>query len=50
MTVEEISAEIESVDRGVDKNTDNKYVFGLIARGIWQIALQLAEMNNEMVR
>lgn len=46
MDVKEISAEIENVDRNVEKNTDSKYVWGLVARGVWQIALQLAIGNR----
>ena len=47
MTVHEIEREIENVvDKGAQSNTDLRHVTGLAARGIWEVALQLAKANR----
>jgi hypothetical protein len=46
MTVEEIEKEIEHVEKAAESNTDLKMIHGLIAKGVWQIALQLAISNR----
>lgn len=48
MTRAEIQREIEAVESAVEKNTDLKFVHGLIARGIWQVALQLAKLTRRL--
>lgn len=45
MDIKEIQNEIERVDRAAEHNTDQKLVLGLIARGIWQVALQVARLT-----
>lgn len=47
MTIEEIEKEIETVERGAISNNDSRYVAGIIARGVWQIVLQLAKLNEQ---
>jgi hypothetical protein len=47
MNVKELENTIETVDITVDKTSrgnDEKIIQGLIARGIWQVALQLARL------
>ena len=47
MTAQEISNEIDgNVERIVNSNTDMKDFAGVIARGIWQLALQVAKLNG----
>jgi hypothetical protein len=51
MTALEIENEIESnIERVVNSNTDMKDFAGVIARGCWQIALQLARANELTVK
>ena len=54
MTVKEIERELEVVERGANSNADMRHVAGLIARGVWEIARQLAKLNEntngEMMR
>jgi hypothetical protein len=48
MNVQEIENAVETIDIAVDKTArgdDAKFIQGLIARGIWQVALQLAKLN-----
>ena len=45
MTAQEISNEIDgNVERIVNSNTDMKDIAGVIARGVWQLALQVAKL------
>ena len=46
MQTEDIVKEIEHVDAAVEKNTDQKLVLGLIARGIWQVAYQVSRLAD----
>lgn len=50
MTVKEIENEIETVNTQVAKATrgdDTKILVGLLVRGIWQVALEIAELNEK---
>lgn len=46
MTVEELEHEIEHVEKLANHNTDTRDVAGAIAKGVWQVALQLAKLNE----
>ena len=47
MNVSEIRREIEIVERTVNANTDIKDIQGLVAKGVWEIALQLCELIEQ---
>lgn len=44
MDVRELELELERVESQVARNIDIKDIQGIIARGIWQVALQLAKL------
>lgn len=45
-----IQLELERVETACERNTDERLVYGLIAKGIWQVALQLAKLNESLFR
>ena len=47
MKVTELENQIEIVDRMVAQNVDRtQYMMGIVAQGLWQVALQLAKLNE----
>ena len=46
MNVKELTNELENVELAVTRMHEAKDMYGLIARGVWQIALQLAKLNE----
>ena len=46
MTLTELEREIEMIDKAAASNNDTRFMAGLQARALWQIALQLARMNE----
>ena len=44
MNVKEIQREIEVVEKTANSNVDIKDIQGQIAKGVWEIALQLAQL------
>lgn len=50
MNVQEIEREIETVDKVANSNTDMRDVAGHLCRGIWELALQMAIINDQAER
>lgn len=50
MTIKEIEREKELVDKTVNANVDLKDVHGLIAKACWEVALQLAQLQELVCR
>lgn len=51
MTVEELEHKTEAVENASGRNVDTNFMLGLIATGIWQVALQiglLAHQKNDL--
>jgi len=48
MTVKEIDAEIERAERDLTRQLNEKDVLTYVARGVWEIARQLAKANAFM--
>ena len=46
MTIAEIEKEIEQVERGAVSNNDQRFIAGIVARGLWQLVLQQARANE----
>jgi hypothetical protein len=46
MTVKEIDAEIERAERDLTRQLNEKDVLTYVARGVWEIARQLAVSNT----
>jgi hypothetical protein len=44
MTLDEVQREAERVESAVDKNIEVKDIQGYIARGVWAIAVLLAQL------
>ena len=51
MNAQEIEHEIErTVDKTAAANSDMRHVAAVMMRGVWEIALQLAQMNENRGR
>jgi hypothetical protein len=50
MTVKELENELDKVELAVSRLHEAKDMYGLIARGVWQVALQLAKLNEGVDR
>lgn len=51
MDVKEIDAVIDNVEQEVNKSArgnDEKHILGLAVRGIWEIARQVAKLNQSV--
>ena len=48
MNVKELENELDKVELAVSRLHEAKDMYGLIARGCWQIALQLAKLTEEI--
>jgi hypothetical protein len=46
----EIAKEIEQVEKITNSNTDTKDVLGAATKGIWEIALQLARIAEDLCK
>ncbi len=46
MNVQELENELDKVELAVSRLHEAKDMYGLIARGVWQVALQLAKLNE----
>ena len=50
MDVKELENELDKVELAVSRLHEAKDMYGLIARGCWQIALQLAKLNEGVAK
>lgn len=48
MNVKELENELDKVELAVSRLHEAKDMYGLIARGVWQIALQLGKLNDSL--
>ena len=48
MTLEELKHAVEIAEQASDRNVDDKYLLGLIARGIYHLALQVGLLREDL--
>lgn len=48
MTLEELKHAVEIAEQASDRNVDDKYLLGLIARGIYHLALQVGMLREDL--
>lgn len=44
----DVELEAQRVDAISTRNVDEKVIYGAIARGIWEVAVQLAKLNEKL--
>ena len=48
MTLAELEHAVEIAEQASDRNVDDKYLLGLIARGIYHLALQVGLLREDL--
>ena len=48
MTLAELEHAVEVAEMASDRNVDDKYLLGLIARGIYHLALQVGYLREDL--